>query len=118
VQMQADPESGSVDFINFDSPLELLQTLLQQVGGAATVNKLCKVYSKMAKIIVIIFLFLHRPCRIKQVLLGTKDSRNNMAHLLKCVVNHQFYLKDIYACYIDLHVDQIFLQFFWALLEL
>jgi len=41
--MQADPDSGSVDFINFDSPLELLQTLLQQVGGAATVNKLCKV---------------------------------------------------------------------------
>ena len=49
--MQADPESGSVDFINFDSPLELLQTLLQQVGGAATVNKLCKVCSKMAAII-------------------------------------------------------------------
>lgn len=43
VQMQASPDTGSVDFINFDSPLELLQTLLQQMGGAATVNKLCKV---------------------------------------------------------------------------
>ena len=44
VQMQPNPDTGSVDFINFDSPVELLQTLLQQMGGAATVNKLCKVF--------------------------------------------------------------------------
>ena len=80
MQMQPSPDTGSVDFINFDSPLELLQTLLQQLGGAATVNKLCKVYCYyIQSSIRLNHVILYSRCRIKQESHGTKDSRNNMA---------------------------------------
>ena len=43
VQLQAGPGSGKMDFIDYDSPMELLQALLQQLGGTANIDKLCKV---------------------------------------------------------------------------
>lgn len=43
VQLQASPGSGKVDYIDFDSPTELLQALLRQLGGSAQIDKLCKV---------------------------------------------------------------------------
>jgi ubiquitin carboxyl-terminal hydrolase 40 len=39
VQFQPQSESGSVDFINFDSPIDLVKELLAQHNGSATVDK-------------------------------------------------------------------------------
>ena len=39
-----DPSTGKVDFIEFDSPVELLQALLLQAGGdGSPIDKLCSV---------------------------------------------------------------------------
>lgn len=43
--MPTDGSTGKVDFIEFDTPTELLQTLLSQLGGSASIDKLCKVSS-------------------------------------------------------------------------
>ena len=43
VQMPSDGSTGKVDFLEFDTPTELLQSLLHQLGGSAPINKLCKV---------------------------------------------------------------------------
>ena len=43
MQLPTDGESGKVDFIEFDTPTELVVTLLRGLGGSATVDKICKV---------------------------------------------------------------------------
>ena len=82
VQMQPSPDTGSVDYINFDSPLELLQTLLQQLGGAATVNKLCKVTYLLTQCHKLWCLLISHY-RSRQGWHGIKDSRSNMDLLIR-----------------------------------
>ena len=43
VQLPTDEKSGRVDYIEFDTPTELLVTLLRSLGGSVSVDKLCKV---------------------------------------------------------------------------
>jgi ubiquitin carboxyl-terminal hydrolase 40 len=42
VQLPTDEKSGRVDYIEFDTPTELLVTLLRSLGGSVSVDKLCK----------------------------------------------------------------------------
>ena len=43
MQLPASAESGSTDLIDYDNPADLLCALLQQLGGTASISKLCKV---------------------------------------------------------------------------
>ena len=43
VQLPSDEKSGKVDYIEFDTPTELLVTLLKGLDCSATVDRLCKV---------------------------------------------------------------------------
>lgn len=47
VQLPADAASGSTDLIDYENPADLLCALLQQLGGTASINKLCKVLTGM-----------------------------------------------------------------------
>ena len=44
MQLPSDERSGKVDYIEFNTPTELLATLLRGLGGVASVDRLCKVY--------------------------------------------------------------------------
>ena len=42
--MPCAPESGKVDFIDCDSPVDLMRMLVEQHGGGpVSINRLCKV---------------------------------------------------------------------------
>ena len=43
VQLPAAPESGKVDLIEYENPADLIKALLEQLGGTASFNKICKV---------------------------------------------------------------------------
>ena len=43
VQLPAAPESGKVDLIEYENPADLIKALLEQLGGSASLNKICKV---------------------------------------------------------------------------
>jgi ubiquitin carboxyl-terminal hydrolase 40 len=42
VQLPSDERRGRVDFLEFDTPTELLVALLEGVGGSASLDRLCK----------------------------------------------------------------------------
>ena len=43
VQTPTSPAVGQMDFIDCETPSELIQMVIQQLGGCASVTKLCKV---------------------------------------------------------------------------
>ena len=43
VQLPAAPESDKVDLIEYENPADLIKALLEQLGGTASFNKICKV---------------------------------------------------------------------------
>ena len=44
VQLPSNPSSGKVDLIEYENPADLIKALLEQLGGSASINKICKVY--------------------------------------------------------------------------
>ena len=43
VQLPSAPSSGKVDLIEYENPADLIKALLEQLGGSASINKICKV---------------------------------------------------------------------------
>ena len=43
IQLPSAPSSGKVDLIDYDNPADLIKALLEQLGGSASINKICKV---------------------------------------------------------------------------
>ena len=43
VQLPSAPSSGNVDLIEYENPADLIKALLEQLGGSASINKICKV---------------------------------------------------------------------------
>ncbi len=43
VHLAPDPASGDVDLMDYENPADLLVALMQQLGGRASLSKLCKV---------------------------------------------------------------------------
>ena len=43
VQLPSNPNSGKTDLIEYENPADLIKALLEQLGGSASLNKICKV---------------------------------------------------------------------------
>lgn len=43
VQLPSAASSGKVDLIEYENPADLIKALLEQLGGSASINKICKV---------------------------------------------------------------------------